>query len=245
MTEPTLGFILLRHVNSKVSDLYWKESYARIRKFYPEHPIMIIDDASNPEFLNESIHTTKCTVIYNTQYKGAGELLPYYYFHLLHPFDVAVILHDSVFLNSYIEFSTNDPVRFLWSFTHQFDHEIFHHIDNLLQKADHYDNLIQKYHKGSEWLGCFGVMSSIHWDFLDKIQKAHSLFQNVLPFIQNRANRHGLERFFAVLCYYNQPMIQDAYFGNIHKYCRWGVTFWDYLTQDMSKYPIVKVWSGR
>ena len=50
----SLGFIIIRHVNSKISDYYWKECYTCIRKFY-DNPIVIIDDSSNKEFLNENI----------------------------------------------------------------------------------------------------------------------------------------------------------------------------------------------
>ena len=38
------GFIILRHVNSKQTDYYWKECYRCIRKLYPTQKIVIIDD---------------------------------------------------------------------------------------------------------------------------------------------------------------------------------------------------------
>ena len=42
----TTGFIILRHVNEKEHDNYWKTCYRTIRKFY-NNPILIIDDNSN------------------------------------------------------------------------------------------------------------------------------------------------------------------------------------------------------
>ena len=40
----TLGFIVLRHVTSLDTDRYWKLCYERIRQYYPENEIIIIDD---------------------------------------------------------------------------------------------------------------------------------------------------------------------------------------------------------
>jgi hypothetical protein len=49
----TLGFIMLRHVNNDLTNLYWNYSYRCIRSFYPENIIMIIDDNSNLNFVKE------------------------------------------------------------------------------------------------------------------------------------------------------------------------------------------------
>ena len=51
MTET--GFIILRHVNNKQTNEYWQECYRRIRTFYPEHKIIIIDDNSDSRFVTE------------------------------------------------------------------------------------------------------------------------------------------------------------------------------------------------
>ena len=58
----SLGFIIIRHVNNKITDYYWKECYTCIRKFY-DNPILIIDDSSNKEFLNENIFLKNCTAL--------------------------------------------------------------------------------------------------------------------------------------------------------------------------------------
>ena len=49
----TLGFIILRHVNSKITNMYWQLCYKRIRKFYPKNKIVIIDDNSNYQYVSE------------------------------------------------------------------------------------------------------------------------------------------------------------------------------------------------
>ena len=40
----TLGFIILRNVNSELTNKYWIHCYNCIRKYYPENKIIIIDD---------------------------------------------------------------------------------------------------------------------------------------------------------------------------------------------------------
>jgi len=234
-----LGFIIIRHVNSKITDLYWKESYTCIRKFY-DNPIIIIDDRSN-HFLNENITLTNCTVIYDKEHKGSGEILPYYYFHKLKPFDTAVIIHDSVFIQSKIDFNT-DTIRFLWSFEHWSSEMILNEISELSKNLEYHSELSEIQNK-KRWKGCFGCMSVIKWNFLNTLHNKHKLF-DILPKIKTRANRELMERIIALISYNNTKM-GESQFGDIHQYITWGTTFIEYLTKDYSKYPIMKVWTGR
>ena len=241
-----LGFIIIRHVNSKQSDYYWKECYTCIRKFY-SNPVMIIDDSSNRDFLLENIVLTNCTVIYDKDHKGAAELLPYYYFHKLKPFDTAVILHDSVFIQQFVHFELNvgEPVRFLWSITKQYDDDIFPLIVELSINLFHYYQVIELYYRKTEWQGALGVMSVIQWEFLDKLDRTHKLFDGILYKLRTRDHRSALERVLPLLCYYSHPTISTSYFGDIHSYIRWGTTFGEYLAGGVMGLPVVKVWSGR
>lgn len=241
----SLGFIIIRHVNNKVSDYYWKECYTCIRKFY-DNPILIIDDNSDKKFLNENINLINCEVIYDSEFHGAAEILPYYYFHKLKPFDTAVILHDSVFIQSKLHFELfeNENVRFLWSFAHEYDDELFHLIKECVSGLELKDELIKLFWNKNQWLGSFGTMSIIRWTFLDILQQRHLIFNNLIKKIKNRSDRHALERIFGLICSYNDPNI-NTFFGDIHRYIKWDTKFTDYLTQDLSQYPIVKVWSAR
>jgi hypothetical protein len=240
----TIGFIILRHVNSELSDYYWKESYKCIRKFY-DNPILIIDDSSNRTFLNENIDLLNCTVIYDTIHKGTGEILPYYYFHKIRPFDTAVIIHDSMFIQSKIDFSlnSNENVRFLWSFRNWMDEPGF--ILDLLKIIDIDNELHIFYNDKKKWKGCFGFASIINWIFLDIVNKKYRIFELLLPHIKCRQDRCALERIFALLFYYFDPNIKDELFGDIHFYIQWGIKYTEYLTRDYSQYPIMKVWTAR
>lgn len=244
----SFGFVISRHVNNKLSNFYWKECYTCIRKFY-DNPILIIDDSSNKEFLTENIVLTNCTVIYDTANKGAGELLPYYYFHKLKPFETAVIIHDNVFLQAKIDFTNangmQDPVRFMWTFSKNYDHDVIHHIKNLCSSLTDSAELLSLFDKKDKWTGCYGVMSVIQWDFLNKIDIRHNFFENMLKQKWHRNLRSSLERVLGLVAYYNEPKIKNSIFGDIHAYIKWGTTFNEYLTQDHRKYPIVKVWASR
>ena len=49
-----IGFIILRHVNSELTNQYWIYCYQSIRK-YPEQSILIIDDNSNYQYITPMI----------------------------------------------------------------------------------------------------------------------------------------------------------------------------------------------
>jgi hypothetical protein len=241
-----LGFIILRHVNTKVSDYYWKECYTAIRNYY-DNPILIIDDSSKKEFLTETIVLKNCTVMYDTENKGSGELLPYYYFHKLKPFETAVILHDSVFIQSPIDFTlqSSENAKVLWSFRHTFDDEIVHIIRDICNALPNSEELLELYHKKHLWPGCFGAMTVLRWELVNQIVTKYNVFDRLLPVIKTRDYRSGFERVLPlILCSIEQKPIGD-YFGIIHDYMRIGTSFYEYLDGKLNEYPIVKVWSGR
>jgi len=245
MTE-TLGFIIIRHINNDVNALFWKENYTCIRKYY-DNPIIIIDDNSNKDLITDESDLVNCTIIYDKDHRCAAEFLPYYYFHTLKPFDIAVIIHDSVFIKSKINFSldTTENVRFLWTFIKNFDYCVFNYINELCKDLPHYEELMNLYNQSNNWNGSFGTMSVIRWNFIDHLEKKHKLFDNMLPKINHREIRSALERVFGLLAYYNDPSINPAFFGDIHQYMQYEITYKQCNDYDFSAYPIIKVWTGR
>lgn len=243
------GFVMVRHINNKSTDLYWKESYRCIRKWHPDVPILMIDDSSNRQYLTEDIVLTNCTVIYDHAHKGSAELLMYYYFHLLHPFEVAVAVHDSFFLQSKLDptLIKDEKARFLWTFQHTWDNDIR---DSLVfpvcRVLPHGPELMTLFDRMSDWNGCFGVMSIIKWDYLDYINEAeNNLFDRWLSVINKREQRYGLERAFSLLLTFHGGVKRPAVYGDIHQYIRWGVTFNQYLADYGKDLPVMKVWTAR
>ena len=245
-SKPALGFIMVRHVNSKQTDYFWKECYTCIRKWYTE-PILIVDDSSDPSFLNDNMNLVNCQIIYDTKHRGCAELLGYYYFELMRPFETAVIIHDSVFIQKRVDFLV-EGMKPLWTFPRHWDHELNEYYYELCKDIPMYGDVIRFYH-GGKWEGFFGLMSVIRWDFVKRL-KEYGLF-TVMDKIQRRRDaRSALERVLGFLAYYvGADSVAPSMYGEIHSYLPWGGTFLDYLRDNGSKCSnskeIVKVWTGR
>jgi len=230
----TIGFIILRHVSSSYNNYYWKYCYECIRKFYPENHILIIDDNSNKEFLTD-INLYKTTII-NSEYPKRGELLPYYYYLHNKLFGIAVILHDSVFINEYIDFST-DTYTILWNFEHDWDQ-----IDDEKKMINQFNDteLSEFYNNKRLWKGCFGGMSIITHEYLISINNKYPI-EKLLDYVLTRYNRCSFERVIATLLQVNG--VTPSLLGNIHTYCKFGITLED--IDNYSHLPLIKIWTGR
>ena len=227
------GFIILRHINSEQTNLYWQECYNCIRKFYPDNLIFIIDDNSDYKYISEKLLYN--TTIIKSEYHKRGEVLPYYYYLKNKFFDVAFILHDSVFINKHIDIDI-DKYKILWEFEHNWDQI---EDETKMIKLFNDEELLNFYQNKSLWKGCFGGMSIITHDFLTFINTKYdiSLLLNV---ILSRFNRCSFERVIACLLQKNYK--KDVLLGDIHKYTS-KIKF-----KDINKYkhlPIIKVWTGR
>ena len=239
----SFGFFILRHVNSEETNKYWIESYSCIRTLYPDNMIIIIDDNSNYSFITEIPLVN--THIIESEFKGRGELLPYIYFLKYKYFDMAVIIHDSVFIKKYINF-TDYENKFLWSFEHEWDEDV--NEINLLRTLDNSESL-EEFYKGKHlWKGCFGGMSVITYNLLEDINNKYNLM-NLIPYIKTRTDRMAFERVISVLISITKESTinstqEPTIFGNIHEYIDWKYSYSDYLNTDLNK-PVYKVWTGR
>ena len=233
----SVGFIMLRHVSNSLTNEYWIHSYNSIRKFYPENEILIIDDNSNSIYLTQ-MELYKTTIIYS-EFPGRGELLPYYYYLKHKLFDIAVIIHDSVFMNYTFDFSGINKYKFLWEFNelHKYNIDDIHLIFSKFNDK----SLRQLFDTPTEWKGCFGGMCIINHDYLVQIDRKYKI-NTLLDYVLTRNNRCSFERIIGVLLYsdFKQP---TTLLGYIHQYCRWGITFKE--KEQYNHLPIIKVWSGR
>jgi hypothetical protein len=230
----TVGFIILRHVNNSLSNNYWQHCIECIRKFYPENKILIIDDNSDTNFLTNETHYN--TIVIQSEYPKRGELLPYYYYLKNKLFDVAVIIHDSVFINSYIDF-TVDKYKIIWEFEHDWDQNcdemrMINALNDLELKAF--------YENKSLWKGCFGCMSIITHDYLRFINEKYEI-SILLDYVLCRYNRCSFER--VIACILQKEQVNASLLGNIHKYCTWGMPY-DEISK-VKHLPVIKCWSHR
>ncbi len=233
-----IGFIILRHVRCDKTGKYWINAYNNIRRFYPENWIMIIDDNSNYNFI-EDIPLYK-TTIFNNEYPARGELLPYIYYLDNKLFDIAFIIHDSVSLNKYFNYTEiiTNTYKFLWDFeSKKFDTEA----DEMVLFNELGDNdLIELYNNKHLWRGCFGCMTIINHHFLKAIDYKYNL-RKLIKVVTNRTYRCALERVLA--CILHKEGAKETLLGDIHKYCNWDIEF-----DDIQKYdylPLIKFWTGR
>ena len=244
------GILFTRHVNSVSTDRYWKETIRCIREHYPTQLIVLIDDNSNPDFVTDNNHLTNIVYI-QSEYPGTGELLPYFYFYKYQFFKRALIIHDSVFLQSppsLEEIRQIETVQFLWTIPHWYNcnEDIFSMIQHLINPS----GLINFFKEQESWIGCFGAQSIIHYDFLEKIEQ-FELFE-LLYHIKTRENRMSLERIFGMICHILDPDLhkKPALYGNIcADYKIWGYSFDRYIedknTNQLPPYSMLKVWTSR
>lgn len=239
----SVGFIILRHVTSVVTNSYWLENYNCIRRLYPDNKIVIIDDNSDDEFISQLTHTNMITI--KSEFKGRGELLPYYYFLKYKWFDTAVILHDSVFIKKHIDFNVNN-YKFFWDFEHNWDN-----VDaekSVMNRLTNNAPLMEFHNNKQLWKGCFGCMAIVKYDFLKKIDDIYTL-SNLLNIILTRNDRCNFERVLGCMFQFNSKETVPSVAGNIHAYCAWGYTYKQYIdnngTYNNKDLPIIKVWTGR
>jgi hypothetical protein len=257
-TRPALGFYVLRHMNSADSMEYWYTAYTCIRRVYPSAPIIILDDNSRKEFVENAKNRQREAELTNTKietypdYPGRGEMLPYYSFYRNHPFEKAVMFHDSTFLNGKpMDIEGVQDVRYLWHFDdHQWDDTTNEkRVIDLLANKDAVERL---WSNKSAWVGCFGVQTVIDHAALVTIVDKYKLF-NCLSVVSTRPMRMAMERVFSVLCTLEYPTLatRPSLFGIIHQfplrpfsysYKEYSADVGTPVLEDLS---IVKVWSGR
>jgi hypothetical protein len=204
-----IGFIMLRHVSKEGFGQYWKYSYECIRKFYPENHILIIDDNSDYQFIDTKFQDNlyKTTII-QSEFEKRGELLPYYYYIKNKLFDIAVIIHDSLFINKYIDFYVNE-FKLFWSICNRYDENLFKRkksrnfekkISELINHLDNSKELLELQQNKSLWAGSMGCMSVISHDFLISINDKYN-FSKLLPHITSREYRMAFERVLAIMLF--------------------------------------------
>ena len=257
-----IGFIILRHVNNAKTNEYWKECYRCIRKFYITNKILIIDDNSDKKYLTQynqgddsNVELTNTTII-ESEYPKRGELLPYYYYLKNKFCDIAVILHDSVFIQRHINFDV-DEYKMVWHFRSYM-------MKDMQSSSKQIEQINALNHRGLSYMyedfylnkfnGCFGAMSVIRHSYLSEINSIFKI-EKLLAHVTCRISRCAFERVISFLLiyknygggfYYKNKKKHQSLLGDIEKYCRWGITYDEYIKyKDKINLPVVKVWTGR
>jgi len=202
------GFIFTRCVKQKEDNQIWINCYNSIRKYYKEK-ILIITDGSNKDII-DNIPLENVELV-DSDFLGAGEILPYYYFHKLKPFNKAICMQDSMWFVKKFDFEKYDlkDVIMLWNFTS--NNSSFRHFpDKELELATITGNqdVIDMYNTNN-WIGSWGGCSFITLDFLNKLEDNYHFLQFVNILSKERSYRHSFERIFGVICTLLSTTLKD------------------------------------
>jgi len=247
--DHTYVFVILRHIGTTRDNDLWITSYNMIRKFYT-NPIVIIDDNSTINTVNGKLTNTE---VIHSDFNGAGEILPYYYFLKNKWADRMIFVHDSMFLHRRFTDEELDPlVTFHWHFegkAFKDDRKITTYLSMLLHAEE-----LQLHAATAEWKGCFGGASIIDWSIVQMIEEKYQLFSKLVLSIRNRKERETFERVLGIVLGYEGVMdpARPSNFGAILRYPKAFEsdsinydTAAHILTQAKYDTALIKVWRGR
>ena len=207
-------FVILRHLRTSRDNELWIASYQSIRTFYT-NKIIIIDDNSSVNTVNGKLVNTEVIV---SDWNGAGEVLPYYYFLQYRWADRMIFLHDSMFLNRpFRDSELRDPLRFHWYTDRNSKEEstLPTYLSLLYDQSK-----LTKYALGSTWRGCFGGASIISLDTVQSLEEKYGLFSKLVMMIRTKVDRDMFSRILGVVLFYDGILDETncSNFGTISAY---------------------------
>ena len=244
-------FVILRHLRTPKDNDLWISSYNSIRRFY-KNKIVIIDDNSQVNTINGRLYETE---IIQSEFPGAGEILPYYYFLERKWADSMIFLHDSMFLNRpFHDDELDHSVRFHWHFTSN-SADDKRKINLYLSSLQNNNELLEFYqNSSSRWKGCSGGATIIDSDTTLLLETKYKIFNVLTMVIKRRKDREAFERVLGILAFYeglvNEQTVSN--FGDIFGYP--GAFESEHTNPETASHivkqrgyntAILKVWRGR
>jgi len=243
-------FVILRHIrNTRDNDL-WITAYNKVRQFYT-NKIIIIDDNSSINTVNGKLVNTEVIM---SEWNGAGEILPYYYF-LQHKWaDRMVFLHDSMFLHRrFKDAELEKPVSFHWDFT-ILDPSDTKKMSTYVSLLKNNEGLIEYLgHASITWKGCFGATTIIDKEIVESLEEQFGFFSKLIVAIRTRKDRQIFERLLGMVLFFEGVVDTScSNFGDILSYPKAFEsenqnvdTAAHILHQRGYDTAIIKVWRGR
>lgn len=244
-------FVILRHIRTTRDNDLWISSYNSIRRLYT-NKIVIIDDNSSLNTVDGKLNNTE---VIKSEFNGAGEILPYYYFLKYKWADRMVFLHDSMFLNRpFRDSELEGDIKFHWQFDGNGVND-FRKISNFVSMLTNNVEL-QAFatDPDTKWFGCFGATSICNLSTIQYIEQEYKLFSTLVLTIKTRKDREAFERVFGIVLYYEGIFDNDSCsnYGSILKYPSAFEsennnmeTAAHILRQRGYDSAIIKVWRGR
>jgi len=240
----TFTFFMLRHVSTEQHNLLWQESYKSIRLYFPDYSIVIIDNNSDKTKIKFDFELENCSII-NAEYPESRLFSPFYEFLKLSNIERAVIIHDGVIFNRFVDFGNFKYIKFLWHFiTHNYDNYNLE-IEQLKLLKNNEECI--KVYNNKNWYGCLGCITAIDREFINLLEEKYGI-SNLKTHIKNQNDAIAFERVLAVLSYTEHPDIsQDiSYEGDISN-MKWGTRIEEFKkdTSIESDKPFFKLFGAR
>ena len=249
--EKSYVFVILRHLRTTRDNDLWISSYNSIRKFYT-NKIVIIDDNSSINTVDGKLANVE---VIKSEFNGAGEILPYYYFLKYKWADRMIFLHDSMFINRpFRDTELDNNIKFHWYFNKSKEgdfRKIINYVSMLTNSTE-----LQAFATDPDttWFGCFGATSICDLATVQYLEEEYKIFSNLVLAIRTRKDRETFERVFGIVLYYEGIFNDDncSNYGDILKYP--GAfesennnmeTATHILRQRGYDSAIIKVWRGR
>lgn len=243
-------FVILRNLQTARDNDLWITSYNSIRKWY-KNKIIIIDDNSQINTVNGKLVNTD--IIYS-EWNGAGEILPYYYFLQNKWADRMIFLHDSMFLHRrFTDLELDNDVAFHWHFVNDKSNDSMRKITSYMSLLPSKE--LQEFAANplSVWRGCFGAAAMISYEVVKELEEKYNLFSVLAMNVRTRKDRQTFERIFGIVLYHDGKVgDMSSNFGDITKYPNafesQHTNFESaehILSQAHYDTAIMKVWRGR
>lgn len=246
----TYVFVLLRHLQKPSDNDLWINSYNSIRRYYT-NKIVIIDDNSQLNTVNGKLYQTD---ILTSDYAGAGETLPYYYFLMHRWADRMIFFHDTMFM--YRPFRAEEvdtDARFHWSFLNK-DTTSIVRLKSFLPSLRNHEALLADVDHPEQWRACFGVAMVVGIHVVEAIEEKYKLFSTMPMMIRNRKDREMAERLVGLVMFHEKIVSMDSCdnFGDILEYPKAFQSEWSNMASaryqlEQAGYgsAMMKVWRGR
>jgi hypothetical protein len=246
-------FVVLRHVRRWVHAPLWRRCVESIGRFHPGVPIVVIDDNSEPRMVQprrDAPDPPGITCVIQSEYPGAGEILPYHYF-LQGRFASRsmIFLHDSMYLKRPLSRQelTSRRMVFLWHFEPNRNRG-----DVVLEFCRRIGgregaSLLSLY-SANRWKGCFGSATIVDIDTLRQWESRYRFVSTLLPVINSRHHREALERIIGVIYAATQPLSQSpSLFGSISLHPHFMNYYREATEDELRGYDsaVVKTWRWR
>ena len=243
-------FVILRNIRDSADNDLWIACYNSIRQYYT-NKIIIIDDNSAMNTVNGRLDNTD--IIYS-DFAGAGETLPYYYFLMHRWADRMIFLHDTMSLYRPFrpdEIDTN--ARFHWFFTNT-DNLTVSRLEQFLPSLSRSNELLPYCKQPDKWKACFGVAMIIDLQIVEQLEEKYKLFSTMVMMIRNRKDREMAERALGIVLFHEKLISSTncSNFGDI-LYHPWAfdssvidIKRAKYLVEQSGyQAAIMKLWRGR